>query len=76
VLAPVASIQGAWYLVVLSVSSVVAIRGDWRRRRVSWRFWGSLGAVVMIIALGLLANVQRTPVMPGASEDTRTSRLD
>jgi hypothetical protein len=30
----------------------------------------------MIIALGLLANVQRTPVMPGASEDTRTSRLD
>ena len=59
VLATLASLQGALYLVVLSVNSVVAIRRGLASAPGELPIWGSLGVVVTVIALALLANVER-----------------
>jgi hypothetical protein len=76
VLAPVASLQGALYLVVLSVNSVVAIRRGLAEPPGELPIWGSLGMVVTVVALVLLAHVQHVPAQSRASGDARNSPLE
>jgi hypothetical protein len=62
VIAALASIQGALYLLVLSVNSIVAIRRGLASAPGELPIWGTLLVVTAIIALVLLASIQRERV--------------
>ncbi len=66
VIAPIASIHAALYLVVLSVNSVIAIRRGLASAPGELPIWGSLLVVTTAIALVLLASVRQERV-DGAS---------
>jgi hypothetical protein len=57
-IAAIASIQGALYLLVLSVNSIVAIRRGLAIAPGELPIWGTLTLIMAIIALVLLANVE------------------
>jgi hypothetical protein len=59
VIASLVTIQGALYLLVLSVNSMIAIRRGLASAPGELPVWGTLLIVTTIIALVLLANVQR-----------------
>jgi len=59
IIAPIASIQGALYLVVLSVNSIVAIRRGLVTPPGELPIWGLLAVFTAAIAFVLLANVRR-----------------
>jgi hypothetical protein len=59
VIASLSSIQGALYLLVLSVNSAVAIRRGLANAPGELPVWGTLFAVTGVIAFVLLANVRR-----------------
>ena len=59
VVAPIASIQGALYLLVLSVNSIVAIRRGFASAPGELPTWGTLAVFTSTIALVLLSNVRR-----------------
>jgi hypothetical protein len=59
VIASLATIQGALYLLVLSVNAVIAIRRGLASAPGELPVWGTLLIVTTIIALVLLANVQQ-----------------
>jgi len=63
VIAALASIQGALYLLVLSVNSVVAIRRGLASAPGELPIWGTLLVVTTVIALVLLASIQRERVV-------------
>jgi hypothetical protein len=63
VIAAIASIQGALYLLVLSVNSVVAIQRGLASAPGELPIWGTLTLVTTVIALVLLANLQRERVV-------------
>lgn len=62
-IASLASIQGALYLLVLSVNSMIAIRRGLASAPGELPVWGTLLVVTTIIALVLLANVRRERVI-------------
>ena len=62
VIASLASIQGALYLLVLSVNSMIAIRRGLATAPGELPVWGTLLVITTVIALVLLANVQRDRV--------------
>jgi hypothetical protein len=62
VIASLASIQGALYLLVLSVNSVIAIRRGLASAPGELPVWGALLIVTTVIAVVLLANVQQERV--------------
>jgi hypothetical protein len=62
VIAALASIQGALYLLVLSVNSIVAIRRGLASVPCELPIWATLLVVTTAIALGLLASIQRERV--------------
>ena len=57
-IAAIASVQGALYLFVLSVNSVVAIRRGLANAPGELSIWGPLTIFMTIVALVLLANIQ------------------
>ena len=63
VIASLASIQGALYLLVLSVNSVIAIRRGLASAPGELPVWGTLLVVTTVIAVVLLANVQQERVI-------------
>jgi len=63
VIATLASIQGALYLLVLSVNSIVAIRRGLASAPGELPIWGTLLVVTTVIALVLLASIQRERVV-------------
>jgi hypothetical protein len=63
VIASLASIQGALYLLVLSVNSVIAIRRGLASAPDELPVWGTLLIVTTVIAVVLLANVQQERVI-------------
>ena len=58
-IASIASIQGALYLLVLSVNAAIAIRRGFASAPGELPIWGTLTMFTTIIALVLLTNVQR-----------------
>jgi hypothetical protein len=63
VIASLASIQGALYLLVLSVNSVIAIRRGLASAPGELPVWCTLLIVTTVIAVVLLANVQQERVI-------------
>jgi hypothetical protein len=64
IVATLASVQGALYLLVLSVNSWIAIRRGLAAAPGELPIWVPLTLVTTLIALILLANVRRQPVLP------------
>jgi hypothetical protein len=64
VMASLASIQGALYLLVLSVNSIIAIRRGLASAPGELPIWGALLVVTTVTALVLLAGVQRERGVP------------
>jgi hypothetical protein len=62
VIAAIASIQGALYLLVLSVNSIVAIRRGLANAPGELPIWGTLTIFTTTIALLLLANIRHERV--------------
>jgi hypothetical protein len=58
-IAAIASIQGALYLLVLSVNSTVAIRRGFANAPGELAIWGTLTVFTATIAVVLLSNVRR-----------------
>ena len=63
VIATLASIQGALYLLVLSLNSLIAIRRGLASAPGELPIWGTLFIVTTVIAVILLANARRDPVV-------------
>jgi hypothetical protein len=59
VIAAIASIQSALYLLVLSVNSIVLIRRGFASAPAELPMWGTLAVFTSTVALVLLSNVQR-----------------
>lgn len=61
VIASIASIQGALYLLVLSVNSVIVLQRGQASATGELPVWGTLAGITGGIALVLLSKVQRDP---------------